>query len=70
MPSNKRWRISLEATPAAIVGYVDAPDAETAIEKAIEEFKITDPQNQQQLIAQPLQRGRPFRALSLLRTRR
>jgi hypothetical protein len=40
--SSKRWRISLiKATPAAIVGYVDAPDDETAIAKAIEEFKIT-----------------------------
>ena len=36
-------RVSGEATPAAIVGYVEAPDAESAIAKAIEEFKITDP---------------------------
>jgi hypothetical protein len=50
MPS---WRISLiKATPAAIVGYVEAPDAESAIAKAIEEFKITAPQKQRRLIAQ------------------
>jgi hypothetical protein len=51
-----------------IYGY--APDAEGAIAKAIEAFKITDPQNQRQLIAQQLERGRPFRALSLVRARR
>jgi hypothetical protein len=33
-----------------IYGY--APDAESAIAKAIEEFKITDPQKQRRLIAQ------------------
>ena len=42
----------IKATPAAIVGYVDAPDAESAIAKAIEQFKITDPQKQRRLIAQ------------------
>jgi hypothetical protein len=36
-------RISLiKVTPAALIGYVDAPDAETPIKKAVEEFKITD----------------------------
>jgi hypothetical protein len=66
-----RWRISLiKATPAAVIGYVEAPDAETAIAKAIEEFKITDPQKQRRLIAQQLERGRPFRTLSLVRARR
>jgi hypothetical protein len=49
MPS---WRISMiKATPAVIIGYVEAPDAESAIKKAIEEFKITDPQKQRRLIA-------------------
>ena len=71
MSSVKRWRISLvEATPAAIVGYVEASDAVSAIARAIEEFNITDPQNQRRLIAQQLQHGRPFRALSLVRPRR
>jgi hypothetical protein len=51
--SSKRWRISLiKATPAATIGYVEAPDAESAIKKAIEEFKITDTQKQRRLIAQ------------------
>jgi hypothetical protein len=49
----KRWRISLiKATPARLIGHVTAPDAETAIAKAIEEFKITDPSQQRRLIAQ------------------
>jgi hypothetical protein len=49
MPS---WRISLiKATPAKVIGHVEAPDAESAIAKAIEEFKITDPQKQRRLIA-------------------
>jgi hypothetical protein len=30
--SSKRWRISLiKATPAALIGYVEADDAESAI---------------------------------------
>ena len=36
-----RWRIiHFKGTPANTLGYVDAPDAETAIKKAIEEFGI------------------------------
>jgi hypothetical protein len=35
-----------------LIGHVEAPDAETAIKKAIEEFKITDPERQRRLIAQ------------------
>jgi hypothetical protein len=30
-------------TPATFVGSVEAPDAATAIKRAIEEFNITDP---------------------------
>jgi hypothetical protein len=58
MPSNKpvvlrNWRISLiKSTPAAFVGYIDAPDAESAIKQAIEQFEIKDPQKQRRLIAQ------------------
>jgi hypothetical protein len=52
-PVLRNWRIALiKSTPAAFVGYVDAPDAESAIKKAIEEFKIADPQKQRRLIAQ------------------
>jgi hypothetical protein len=48
----KRWRISLiKATPARLIGYVTAPDAESAIAKAIDEFKITDPYTKRRLIA-------------------
>jgi 1,2-phenylacetyl-CoA epoxidase PaaB subunit len=41
----------LRHTPATFVGSVEAPDAETAIKRAIEKFNITDPQQQQRLIA-------------------
>ena len=36
------------------VGRIEAPDAETAIKAAIEQFGITDPQ-QRRLIAQPVE---------------
>ena len=46
------WSISrLKGTPAVFVGEVEAPDAETAIAKAIEEFHITDPEQQKRLAA-------------------
>jgi hypothetical protein len=36
-----KWRIiHLKGTPAKTIGYVEAPDADSAIKKAIEEFKI------------------------------
>jgi hypothetical protein len=36
-----RWRITrLRGTPAAYVGEVEAPDEETAIKKAGEEFDV------------------------------
>jgi hypothetical protein len=48
-----RWRISLiKATPARLIGYVMAADADGAIAKAIAEFKIIDPSKQRRLIAQ------------------
>jgi hypothetical protein len=56
MPPSKEpqlhgWRISLiKGAPAATIGYVEAPDAESAINKAIEEFD--DPHKQRRLIAQ------------------
>jgi hypothetical protein len=54
MSSKKRWRISLiKAMPARLLGHVEAPDEESAIKKAIEEFKITDQPRQRRLIAQP-----------------
>jgi hypothetical protein len=38
------------ATPATPVGHVHAPDADTAIERAIKELNITDPWKQKRLI--------------------
>jgi hypothetical protein len=47
-----RWAIyRLKGTPAALLGHVEAPDAETAIEKAIDEFAI-EPALHKRLLAQ------------------
>jgi len=47
------WRIlRIRGTPAAFIGIVDAPDKESAIKKAIEEFQITNPDHQKRLMAQ------------------
>jgi 1,2-phenylacetyl-CoA epoxidase PaaB subunit len=47
-----RWRITrIKGTPAADVGSVYAPDAETAIKRAIEEFEIRDREQQKRLVA-------------------
>jgi hypothetical protein len=41
-----RWRITrIKSTPAAEIGSVSAPDAVTAIRKAIEEFQIPKAQH-------------------------
>jgi hypothetical protein len=38
------WRVvRLKKSPAALIGYVTAPDQEQAIAKAIEAFGISDP---------------------------
>jgi hypothetical protein len=51
-PKMRSWAIyRLKGTPAALFGHVEAPDAETAIKKGIEEFKI-DPAFHKRLIAQ------------------
>jgi 1,2-phenylacetyl-CoA epoxidase PaaB subunit len=37
------WRIiRLKKTPAALIGYVDAPDQEQAIAKAVESFRVRE----------------------------
>ena len=42
-PASRRWRITLlKATPAKFIGYVRAPDAKSAIETAIADYKISD----------------------------
>jgi hypothetical protein len=47
------WDIyRLRGTPAQFIGSVEAPDEATAINKAIEEFKVTDPVVQKRLLAQ------------------
>jgi hypothetical protein len=49
--SNK-WNIyHIKGTPAVLLGQVEAPDEESAIKRAIEEFKIS-PALQKRLLAQ------------------
>jgi hypothetical protein len=47
-----RWRLIIEGTPTTTIGYVAASDADTAIKKTIEDFKITNAQIQQRLVAE------------------
>jgi hypothetical protein len=47
-----RWRITRIRSRALLIGYVDAPDPDTAIQAAIKEFGITDPDHQRRLAAQ------------------
>ena len=48
-----KWRIfRIRGTPAADLGIVEAPDAETAIKVAVEKFKIANPEQQKRLMAQ------------------
>jgi hypothetical protein len=47
------WRITrIRSTPAALIGHVEAPDAEQAIKEAISKYAITNPQEQDRLAAQ------------------
>jgi hypothetical protein len=47
-----RWNIyHIKGTPAVLLGHVEAPDEESAIKSAIEEFKII-PALQTRLLAQ------------------
>ena len=49
--SNK-WNIyHIKGTPAVLLGQVEAPDEESAVQRAIEEFKIS-PTIQKRLLAQ------------------
>jgi hypothetical protein len=48
-PQMRTWEISrIKGTPAAILGRINAPNAETAVKEWIEKFGITDSQQQQQ----------------------
>ena len=50
------WAISrIKGTPAAVIGHVEAPDAESTIKEAIRQFNITDPAQQKRLAARPVQ---------------
>jgi hypothetical protein len=54
LPASKpsRWNIyHIKGTPAVLLGHVEAPDEESAINRAIEEFKIS-PTIQKRLLAQ------------------
>ena len=51
----RTWAISrIKGTPAAVLGHVEAPDADGAIKEAIKKFEITDPVQQQRLAARPV----------------
>jgi hypothetical protein len=53
-----KWRITrIRSTPAALIGYVKAPDAEQAIKEAIGAFGIIDPEQQKRLAALPVKRS-------------
>lgn len=48
----QKWRIFLlEALPTLLLGTVEAPDEKTALEIAVDEFEIDDPDQQKKLIA-------------------
>ena len=48
-----RWRITrLKASPAALIGYLEAPDQDTAIRTAIREFATINQEHQKRLVAQ------------------
>ena len=49
--TQRRWRISLILERAELLGFVDAPDAATAIKEAIERFSVEDEERQKRLVA-------------------
>jgi hypothetical protein len=46
--------IPYQGTPAAVLGRIAAPDAESAVKKWIETYGITDREQQQRLVARPV----------------
>jgi hypothetical protein len=52
--TTRRWRVLEFAKKARYLTTVVAPDAETAIKLAIEEYNITDPHRRRRLVAQPI----------------
>jgi hypothetical protein len=54
-PELRTWEINrIKSTPATILGRIKAPDAESAVKEWIEKFGITDPQQQERLVARPV----------------
>ena len=55
MPKPERlytWRIArIKGTPAADIGTVEAPDAETAIKEAIKKYGINNSEQRKRLVA-------------------
>jgi len=47
-----KWEIVIVRPRGRVIGTVEAPDRETAIKIAIEEFEITDPKIKNRLRAQ------------------
>jgi hypothetical protein len=46
------WAISrIKGLPAVEIGWVDAPDAKTALKEAISRYGITDREQQKRLVA-------------------
>ena len=51
-PKEDVWEISrIKFTPAAVLGRINAPDAESAVKEWIEKFNITNEEHQQRLVA-------------------
>ena len=52
-PTLYEWRITrIRSTPAVLIGHVEAPDADQAIQEAIRKYEITNPHDQGRLAAQ------------------
>jgi hypothetical protein len=45
------WEVTLIRERGRLLGYVEAPDLETAIKVAIRDFEIRNPEQQKRLIA-------------------
>ena len=54
-PQMRTWEVSrIKSTPAAILGRIEAPTAEKAIEDWAEKFGITDELQKSRLAARPV----------------
>jgi hypothetical protein len=56
----REWRSTrIRSTPAALIGHVQAPDAERAIKEVIAKYEISSPHEQACLAAQRVKKVRP-----------